>query len=275
MVRINKFITEDDVNYYKNMSNNEIKELVEKNFQGHREIIGLPDGDIDLLLEQFREKNFTEYRRKAGWNYSSTNVQNNYGKVKKMDTRTAKFDFVNKWNQEEGWYQKYRIIVDDDKKILWMGRYDDKQYFVSVGEKLYEIQYKHKYLILFPNMCSDDNYFDEENNDKNDVLIRKYFNNMGTTRFGSINDAKDIFHKEKIRVSISLEEHFEKGFFYKGFKWNKYWEEYHGYDYITILIDINVKNGLFYIEIENITYPFYGYLVLDMDKFEIIEAKKM
>lgn len=274
MIYIHKFITENDVNYYKKMSNSEIKALIKKTFQGHREVIGLPDGDIDVLLEEFRKDNFTEYRRRTKWKHFSTKVLNNDGKVKTFDTKIARFDYINKWNQEEGWFQKYMIILDNNKKILWIGRYNDRQYFISVGEEIYELQYNHKELILFPNVCSDNNYFDEESSDRNDIFIRRYFHNMGTTRFESINNAKDIFYNEKIKVSISLDEYFEKGFFYKGYKWNKNWKDYHGYDYITILVNISTRNGLFCVEIENVTYPFYGYFLLDIEKFEIIEAKK-
>jgi len=274
MVYIHKFITEDDVNYYKNKSNEDIKELIDKTFQGHREIIGLPNGDINVLLKQFREDNFSEYQRKTEWKNSSTKVLNNDGKVNTYDTKTARFDFVNKWKQEEGWHQKYMIIVDKNYKILWIGRHDDGQFFISVGEKIYEIQYKHKELILFPNICNEDIYFSEENSKKNDNIIKKYYKNMGTIRFSSLKEARDIFQKEKIKVSISLDEYFDKGFFYKGQKWNINWEEYHGYHNITILISILEKKGLFCLEIENITYPHYGYLLLDLDKYEIVEAKR-
>jgi hypothetical protein len=274
MIRIHKFINEEDINYYKGISNDDIKKLIEKLFEGHREVIGLPNGDIDVLLEQFRENNFTEYRRKTEWHYTFTKVLDNDGTIKELNTKTARFDFINKWNQEEGWYQKYRIIVDDNMKILWIGRYNEKQYFISVGDKIYEIEYEHKQIKLFPNISCEDEYFYEGNNKKNDCLVKKYKENMGTYRYGTIDNVKEIFKKEKIGVSISVDEYFKKGFFYKGFKWNKNWNNYYGYDYITILIDIIVKNGLFCIEIENITYPFYGYLLLDLDKLEIVEAKK-
>ena len=42
---------------------------------------------------------------------------------------------------------------------------------------------------------------------------------------------------------------------------------------LTILVSIQVKNGFFYIELENITYPQYGYLLLDLKNFSVIEAK--
>jgi hypothetical protein len=273
MIHIHKFINEDDVNYYKRMSTDDIKKLVET-FNGRREVIGLPDGDINVLLEQFRENNFTEYRRRSEWRYTFTKVLNNDGTIKELDTRTAPFDFINKWNQEEGWYQKYRIIIDENMKILWIGRYNERQYFISVGERIYEIQYEHKQIMLFPNISCDDEYFYEDNNDDNDYLIKKYKENMGTYKYGAIDDAKNIFEKERIGASISIDECFEKGFFYKGFKWNKSWNDYYGYNYITILIGITVKDCLFHIEIENITYPFYGYLLLDLDKLKIIEARK-
>jgi hypothetical protein len=273
MIHIKKFINEDDVNHYRGMSNDGIKRLVEE-FNGRREMIGLPDGDIDVLLDQFRENNFTEYRRRTEWRYTFTNVLGNDGTVKELMTRIALFDFINKWNQEEGLYQKYRIIMNNDMKILWIGGCTERPYFISVGEKIYGIEYEHKQIKLFPNISCDDEYFNKGNNDRNDYLIKKYRRNMGTYRYGTMDDAKDIFNKEKTGASISIDEYFEKGFFYKGFKWNKSWNDYYGYNYITILIDITVQNSLFRMEIENITYPFYGYLLLDLDKLKIVEAKK-
>lgn len=274
MILIRKFITDDDVNYYKGMSNEEIKYLVKKVYKGHREIIGLPNGNIDVLLKQFREDNFTEYRRRDKWGHSYTKVLDNNGSINEFYTRTAQFNFKNKWNQEEDWIQEYKIIVDENMKILWIGIHKEDQYFISAEKEIYEIKYKHKEILLFSNICDENEYFCERNDKKNDDLVRKYFHNMRTYKFGTTDNIKDIFRKEKVWVSISIDEYFEKRFFYKGFKWNQTWKDYHGYNYITLLIDIVVKNGLFCIEIENVTYPFYGYLLLDLKELKIVEAKK-
>jgi hypothetical protein len=269
MIHIPTFIDERGVKRFKAMSNDELKEIIERD----KELLGIPNEDINVLLEQFRKDDFLTYCRDNEWEYSYTKILNNDGDVKELDTRIADFRFINKWGQKSE-NSKYRIIVDDNCKILWIGAYDEKQYFISSGNKIYGFKYEHKYIDLYPNILSSNDYFNEENNEINDALINQYRKNIGWYRFGTIDDAKNIFEKEKIGASISIDEHFEKGFFYKGLKWNETWKYYFGYDYITIFIDIIVKNNLFCIEIENITYPFYGYLLLDLDKLKIIEAGK-
>ena len=256
MINIRKFITEEDVTLYRKMSNDAIKEYI-NNFSdcGRRKFLGIPDGDIDILLEQMRENNFTSFCRKDEWTYDWVKIMNDDGNIYSLKTREAVFRYINKWNQEEG-FVKYKIIIDENNKIMWMG--NNNQYFISSNKKIYALKYEHKYLKLFPNICLSEDYFIDNDDDRNDALVKKYREN-----------------KEEKCIYISLEEHFEKRFFSKGFKWNKNWNKYYSWDYITILIDIYAKNSLFYIEIENITYPFYGHVILDLNEIKIIEAKKI
>ena len=275
MIVIRKFVTEEDVEYWKRHTNDEIKEKIKyENEIDGRKVHGIPDGDIDILLTQFRENNFTKYCRKSEWNYDWTNILTNKDEIRSFRTLIAKFRFVNGWNQED-YLQKYKIVVNEDMKILWIGRYEEKQYFVSFFDEIFALGYEHKYLKLFPNIFSENQYFDENNFEKNDELIANYKNNFGKYRYTNIENAQKVFKEEKIGVSISLDEHFEKGFFYKGIKWNMNWDKYFGRNYITLLINIFAKNGFICLEIENITYPFYGYILLDLKEFRIVEAKKL
>jgi hypothetical protein len=285
MIHLHKFVSEDDVNYYKSMSNDEIKEMlyIGKDFDNipdgdfkeklkkfdFRKLYGLPDGDIDVLLEQFRKENFTKYCRKSDWRYSFTKVLNNDGSIIDYRTWTASFKFINKWSQETE-PQEYKIIIDENEKILWIG-YNFNYYFISVGENIYRFTYEHKHISLYPNVCFTDEHFSENDMEVNDQLIvnRK---NIGVEKFGSFDIAKTILHEEKIGVKISINECFEKGFFYKGPKWNKFYEYMYSKD-TTILISIQARNNLFYIEIENITYPVSGYILLDINDIRIVEAK--
>ena len=288
MFYIHKFITEDDVNHYKSMSNDEIKEMlyIGKNLDNFsdntdlnekikhfdfRKLYGLPEGDIDILLKQFREDNFTRYSRKNDWRHSFTKVLNNDGNIYEYQTWIASFRYINKWNQETE-PQEYKIIIDGNNKILWIG-YNYDSYFISAGKNIYRFSYVHKHITLYPNICLKDEYFSEDNMEANDKLIVNG-KNTETNRFGTFEDAKTILQEDKIGVQISINEYFEEGFFYKGPKWNKYYE-YMYYKDTTFLISIQVKNNLFYIEIENITYPFYGYILLDLSEIRIIEAKKI
>ena len=286
VIHIHKFVTEDDVNYYKSMSNDEIKELlyIGKNLDNFsddtdldkkikqfdfRKLFGLPDGDLDILLEQFRDDNFTKYCRKDDWRHSFTKVLNNDGKIIDYRTWTALFRYINKWNQETE-PQEFKIIIDENEKILWMG-YNFNYYFVSAGENIYRFTYEHKHISLYPNACSRDEHFSEDDLEVNDQLIVRR-KNMGVERFGTFDNVKIILHEEKIGVKISINEYFERSFFYKGPKWNKYYEYMYSKD-TTILISIQIKDNYFYIEIENITYPLYGYILLDLNEIRIVEAK--
>jgi len=268
MITIHKFVTEDDVNYYKSMSNDDIK----KRLNGQRELYGFPDGDIDVLLEQFREEGFTKYCRRRDWLFSSTEVLNIDGKIKSYHTWTASFKFINKWDQESA-EQQYKIITDKDKKILWIGGSQD-YYFISADKNIYGFKYEHKRIVLFPNISAEDEYFSDDNMDINDQLIRKYRKNAYTLQFVSLDRARTVFTERKIGANISIDEYFEKGFFYKGLKWNKSYDFMYPND-ITILVCIQAKDNLFYIEIENITYPFHGYMLLDLNEIRITDAKKI
>jgi hypothetical protein len=272
MINIKQFITDDDLSHYRGMSNSAIKDMIDSldiNIDG-RKLYGIPDGDIDALLGQFRENDFTSYDRKKDWHFGWVNVLNNDGNIIPYKTRSAGFRFINKWNQESN-ITNYQFIIDNNNKILWLGLCKNKQYFISTGEKIYEIDYEHKDLYLFPDITTGNDYFDENDNKQNDRIIRKYRKNIGTYTFTTIDKVKSIFGERKTGAAISLDEHFPKGFFYKGLKWNKNWKDYHGYKYITILISITVKDSFFYIEIENLTYPFYGYILLDLNELKFID----
>jgi hypothetical protein len=79
-------------------------------------------------------------------------------------------------------------------------------------------------------------------------------------------DNKNYKHN---KTEINLSEYFEKGFFYKGLKWNKDWDKE-----ITKIIQVENIDSQFKIVIENSTYPHKGYFILDIDKNIVIEAKK-
>ena len=280
MFRIKKFLSEEDVSYYRNLANREIKKMI----KGYSKIakkssltvadvkkaFGIPDGDMDVLLKQFREKDFIEYCRDDEWRLGFTKVLDSDGNVKEYETRTAHFRYINKWDQK-GYLQEYRIIVNEKNKIVWAGFYDEKHYFISVGEEIYSIKYEHKKIYLNKNIISNDEYFDFNTDGHNtaDNIIKTFFKYMGTYRFTDIENAKEVLEKDKTGVCISIDEYFEKGFFYKGLRWNISWRDYLYPNDITILANIQAKDNLFRIEIENITYPFYGYLILDLKNLKL------
>jgi len=308
------FITEDKVNRYKRMSNDKIKtmlyaeitkninilfdvfpdfllgkkessdfeELPEGSINALNDVkkkikqinfreYGFPESDIDVLLEQLREENFTKYCRHGKWKRSFTKVLNNNGKINEYETWTAIFGYINKWNQESE-LQEYKILINYENKILWIG-IDKKYHFISAEDNIYGFKYKNMNIILFPNICTIDEYFSDDDMNINDQLILKYRENIIKKENVTFDNAKNILLEEKKGVQIPIDKYFNKEFFYKGFKWNKYYKNIYPKT-ATILISIQSKKKLFYIEIENITYPLYGYFLLDLNKIRIVEANK-
>jgi hypothetical protein len=128
----------------------------------------------------------------------------------------------------------------------------EPQYFVLKNGKISGLKYKHKYLTIYKNpheifseiSCNTD--FDE--------IIRQY-------------------KKAGIRIhddSIDLSEYFYKGFFYKGILWDRNWKKD-----ISTIKEIGFINGLLKIELENITYPYAGYILMDIENDKIIKAEKI
>jgi hypothetical protein len=79
---------------------------------------------------------------------------------------------------------------------------------------------------------------------------------------------KSILNFSETRINLS--EYFDKKFFYKGPKWKC---EYPLKE-ISIIKNIEKRDEYLKIEIENITYPHSGYLILDIENYKIIESKR-
>jgi hypothetical protein len=288
MKSIHKFITEDDVNDYKSITNDEIKKGIlnygsgfcfgNKGFEYEfdsindeyfvkekmkiefRKLFGVPEGDLDVLLEQFREEGFTKYCRAGIWQRSFIKVLNNDGNIKHYDTWTSFFRYVNKWNQESE-LQVYKIIVDKNNKTMEItcdSTYENN-IFISDGKDIYKISYYDKTISLSMINFFTDKYFSIDNDSNNDQLIEE-------------------FHlKETVKskhFSLPIDKYFDKKFFYKGLMYNKCFDDLGLYSKI-IIISIQVKNNLFYIEIENITYPHCGFILLDINEMCIVEAGRI
>ena len=290
MKRIHKFITEDEINDYKSLTNDEIKNGIlnfgsgfcfgilgldyefdsisddfwkeEKENINFRKMFGVPEGDLDILLEQFREEGFTKYCRAGIWRHSFTKILSNNGNIEEYNTYTTFFRYLNKWNQESD-LDDYKIIVDYNKKIMWIGcdSFNDEDHYISDGKNIYVFSYAGKGISLSKKVFTTDEYFSDDNDDLNDQLIEKY-------RLGRIIGRESF--------PFSIEEYFDKRFFYRGIKHTRYYKFMHSSDRdTTILNSIQVKNNLFYFEIENITYPHYGYILFDINGMRIVEAGRL
>jgi hypothetical protein len=174
MVKIHTFITEDDVNYYRQMTDEKIKDIM--NYPHGRELYGFPDGDIDVLLKEFRSDGFTKFTRRGSWRYERIPVMNNNGKVNLRTTCYAEFYYVNQWGQETRAI-KYRIICDDELNVLWTGSDEKDQHFLSINKMIYKIRYGHKALVLYPNICNKTDSINKADEEQSlDDIITKYPN---------------------------------------------------------------------------------------------------
>jgi hypothetical protein len=255
MVRIHRFVNEYDVNYYRQKTDEEIKSIIDffPDSKG-RKPYGFPDGDMDVLLTEFRSEGFTSLTRKNDWRNEWVCVLNNNGEVYRYKAFFSEFYYINKWGQEER-AGKYRIICDDKLNILWIGHYKDRRYFISIDTKIYEFWYEHKTIKLCPYTISVPDVIKTA-----DEAI--YFDTA-------------IIDHDNSTILINLDEYFEKGFFYKGPKWNLSWKDILFPNDITIFNSISTENFMFRIEIENITYPYIGYVLLDLNEFKIMKGGKI
>ena len=166
-------------------------------------------------------------------------------------------------------------IVCNDEKIISLDIpfliYKPK-YFILTNDKIFGISYVHKTITIYNDMNDAFNEFtiDFSKNFEDtfdDILINlldKYPNN-----------SFDLF-KNPIKIGnitknqVELASYFEKGFFYKGILWNMNWK-----DHITLIKDVGFIDEVLKIEIENLTYPHCGYVLLEIESNKILECRKI
>jgi hypothetical protein len=150
-------------------------------------------------------------------------------------------------------------------------------FWVSIENTVYRIIYFHKTLRFYSNICNGPELgLDQVALDK---AVKKYHKCL--RRFDP--NFRIIEHETGYKT-IELDQYFQKGFFYKGPKYN--YAEYKKVNYyswvgpidakkkeISEIEGIKAENGLFKIEIKNMTYPHSGYAYLDLAKLEIVRTE--
>ena len=147
---------------------------------------------------------------------------------------------------------------------------------MSAGNVVCRITYFHKELRIYPNICDEHELVANLDPISLDNVAKKYYK-----RLRYFDPQFLMLEHEAGNETIYLDEHFKKGFFYKGPKWN--YDEYKKSNYyawirpsdieknnISDIRNVKTENGLFKIEIENNTYPHSGYAYLDLTKLEIV-----
>ena len=165
----------------------------------------------------------------------------------------AEFVKTNKWGYKSP-KSLYKIIYNG-KRIYYAGnKFSEPEYFVLKSDKIRGISYHHKSIIVFNNL--EINY--------KEIVVKENSN------LNDIKDSTSMIHSCYKDDKIDLSECFYKGFFYKGLLFDRNWSKE-----ITILKSIRFSNGSLRIEIENLTYPHSGYVLLDLETNKIIEAMKI
>jgi hypothetical protein len=208
--------------------------------------------NIDELFKLIKFNGDLKITRVSGWNASEILLINENLDELKIKCNFAKFKYTNKWGYETG-PETYKIF-NYNKNVLWIKKSNNEpQYFVLYKNKPYVINYKHKVITIFKNLENTFGNIVLENNLLFDDIIIK-------------NESANISFE---KTEIDLSNYFYKGFFYKGLLYNGNWEEE-----ITILKNVKFSNGLIKIEIENLTYPHYDYVLLEIEDCKIITEIK-
>jgi hypothetical protein len=208
--------------------------------------------NINETLELIRDNATYAITRCSDWNISKIPLVNNSLNRINIKCVCAEVKYVNKWG--DAIYPSTYKIIYDGKKVLWIkNTYEEPQYFILKSEKIYGISYKHKFITIYNCIDILCNEFGINNNTNFDEIISNY----------------DKMHPVINEFIIDLSEYFYKGFFYKGTLFDRNWKQE-----ISKLKSIEFINGLVKIEIENLTYPHVGYVLLEIENNKIIEARK-
>jgi len=224
----------------------------------------IPVKNYDDLINQIKETNFLSIERASEWENTTIPILNYDGNTQNFGYYRGNYNIVNKWGHKRP-YKCFKIIYSDDFIVRWFGsekvekslsEINTPLFWVSIEKMINGITYLHKRLYLYPSACCESESICGLDSILLDNIVKKYEKQF------SLN------YTENIIKEIELDQCFKKGFFYKGPKYDfKNHEPY--YDYLSKIKNIKAENGLFKIEIENITYPHSGYAFLDLTKFKI------
>jgi hypothetical protein len=203
--------------------------------------------NIDELLELIKINATLELTKVTDWRTTEIPLLSEIPHDEKIKCHSAEFKEVNKWGYE-GEKETYKVMYYGDK-VIWISSgvsFDEPQYYIIQKDKVYGIKYNHKKLTIHKNLNSS---FEEILGISLDDIITKH-------RYTDFNINS---------TEIDLSNYFYTGFFYKGMLFGRNWE-----GEISAIKNINFENGLLKIEIENLTYPHTGYILLELGSNKII-----
>jgi len=214
--------------------------------------------DIDEKVSYIREYGTMRYVRTSDWEFSAMPLISDSNEDSILTCCLSESKSANKWGKETA-SSKDKIIHDENRNVIWIKNdYSDPPYFLKFNNKIYAIDYYHKMLKIYKNInIITKNVIVSQNYDNLDDIIREY-----------------NYEKDKCEhIKIDLSDYLPVGFFYRGSKYTKEWKELYPKSF-NIYREITIQNKLIRIEIENLSYPHKGYVLLDLENNKIIEAKK-
>jgi hypothetical protein len=212
----------------------------------------LEDVNIDELYALIKTNGSLKITRTSEWKTSEIHLIREGLNNQNIECHFAEFKYINNWGYEKE-PETYKILCYN-KNVVWIKKsYDEPQYFIQCNDKIYGIKYYHKLLAIYKNMENTfGNIILENDSMLDDILINN-------------EKPKNDFES----TEIDLSNYFIKGFFYKGFLYNGNWK-----GELSVMKNVEFANGLAKIEIENLTYPHCGYVLLEPEDCKIIEAMK-
>ena len=270
------FLNEGAIDYILKMG----KKSLETQLKEAKKYCFIPVENAEDLKNQLRDADFLGIERGSPWEFSSVPILNYNGEIHNFGCCRANFILVNKWGHKQS-YRYFQIVYSDDFSVGWLGYVliGGPIFWVSIGNKAYRIIYEHKILKLYQNICDDAEPVTDLNPQSLDSVVKKYYK-----RLRGFDPNFKMLEHDTGYITIDLDQYFQKGFFYKGPKWN--YDEYKKVNYyawvspwdvekkeISEIKDVKTENGLFKIEIENNTYPHSGYAYLDLKKMEIVRTE--
>ena len=202
----------------------------------------------------------TEYyiKRISEWSISEIPIINDTNKILSLKCYQAEFDSTNNWGHSSYSYT-FKIICHENKVVWTQTKHEAApEYFILKNDKLYGLgndgkyeQYGFRKIYLFKDL--DITYKDVDFNVKKLQEIKYVY----------------IYRKSEFSIDvINMTEYFGKRFFYRGLLWDINWK-----GPINKVSNIEFSDDYLKIQITNLTYPHSGYVLLDIEKGEIIEAK--
>jgi hypothetical protein len=208
--------------------------------------------NVDETLKLIRDNATPVITRCSDWNLSEIPLVNDSSLDINIKCLCAQFKYISKWRHEE--HPSVNKIMYNDNKVLWIkNSHKEPQYFVLKNENIYGISYKHerhqKCITIYNNL---------------DVTFKEFIINSTGTNFDDIIRKYDQTKFNINKTEIDLSAYFYTGFFYRGPLWDRNWTQE-----ISVLKSIEFNNGLLKIEIENLTYPHIGCILLDIESAKV------